>query len=108
MNTGLKVTLWVAGGLAVGTVAFFGIRALMKPQEDDNLTLDIGTVDWTQRLVPYTLKQGKQTVTSGNALWQMPGTSTFGNKVKVEVTKLTNGLVIQASHNGEVKSGKTI
>jgi len=36
MNQGLKITLWVVGGLALGTGAYFAISALMKPKPDPN------------------------------------------------------------------------
>lgn len=107
MHIGLKITLGVLGAGALFGIGYAIHRSIRSKKEDD-LTLDIGTVDWANKIVPYTLKQGKQTISTSKAGWLLPGTTDFGKNIIVQVTRLTNGLVIQASVNGDIKAGKTI
>lgn len=113
MGTGLKIALW-SGGILVAAGIGYGIYRSMRSKQEDDLTIDIGTVDWTNRKVPYSLKANGKNDGSGTASWRSDlvgkgETNKMANKRnEYGEVNLPNGLIIYAKSLGTDKAAKII
>ena len=113
MHIGFKITLGVLGAGTLFGIGYAIHRSIRSKKEDD-LTVDIGTVDWANRKVPYIIKANGKTEISGITPWRSDlvgkgevngggnQRNTFGE------IHLTNGLVIYAKSLGSDKDAKIV
>ncbi len=114
METKYKVLIGIGSALVVGTGAYFGYR-FWDSKHEDNLTLEIGTVNWDTKTVPFKILNNGKVFIDEKINWTKDNLGKeFGyikdKKGKNELygSNLQNGLVLVAKSLGKNKSGKII
>ena len=114
METKFKILIGIGSTLVVGTGAVLGYRFWKSKQEDD-LTLEIGTVDWERKIVPFKILNNGKVFIDEKINWTKDNLGKeFGyikesnGKNELWGSNLQNGLVLVAKSLGKNKSGKII
>lgn len=113
MKLGYKILIGVGSALAVAGISF-GIYRSVQSKKEDDLTIDIGTVDWAKRQVPYVYKNNGKPDGSGTEQWRADLVGK--GEVNVVANKrneygsihLPNGLIIFSKSLGTSKGAKII
>lgn len=113
MKKGLKIFLGISIPLVLATGGFLVYRNYRRKKEDD-LTIEIGTVDWNKRQVPYTIKSNGKFDSSSISNWRkdLVGKGeqdvVSSGKNKTYETNLPNGFIIRGTSLGKQKFVKII
>ncbi len=113
METKFKFLIGVGITLAFATGGFFVYRNYRRKKEDD-LTIDMGTVDWINRKVPYTVKLNGKFDSSSMSTWRkdLIGKGeqlvSSGLKNKIYETHLPNGFIVRGTSLDKPKFGKIV
>ncbi len=114
METKFKVLIGIGSTLTVGTGVVLGYR-FWKSKQEDNLSLEIGTVDWKNKIIPFKILNNGKVFIDEKINWTKDNLGKeFGyikdSKGKNELwgSNLQNGLVLVAKSLGKNKSGKII
>ncbi len=115
MKIGAIIGLSVLGVATLATVGYFGF---VRPKKNDEFTIEVNTVNWANKKVPYKIKRNSPfasyDVTSGTTSWR----SDLVGKGKVNGVKnkneefgevhLPGGLIIYANYKGKDMTAKII
>lgn len=114
METKTKILIVVGSLSVIGVSVFLGYR-FSKSRREDDLSLEIGSVDWTNRIVPFKVLKDGKVIMNEIINWKKDNFGKeFGyvnsNDKKNDVwgSNLPNGLVLVAKSLGKNKSGKII
>lgn len=113
MQKGLKIFLGISIPLVVLTGSFFIYKNYRSKKEDD-LTIDIGTVDWKNRIVPTTYSINGEIFSKGSDIWRkdLVGKGERDNmsdgKNAFYQTDLSNGMILRGTSMGKQKFAKII
>lgn len=114
METKYKILIGLGSALVLGTAAFAIYKKIDSKKEDD-LSLEIGTVDWTSKKVPFKVLRKGKVIINETVDWakdrlgkEFGYTKSLNDKNQVWGANLQNGMVLTATSLGTNKSGKTI
>jgi hypothetical protein len=114
METKFKVLIGIGSALVLGTTAY-AIYKFMDNKKEDDLSLEIGTVDWASKKVPFKVLKNGKVIISETIDWtkdrlgkEFGYTKSLKDKNQVWGANLQNGMVLTATSLGNNKSGKTI
>ncbi len=110
----IKILIGIGSALVVGTGAVLGYKFWKSKQEDD-LTLQIGDVDWANRIVPFKILNNGKVFIDEKINWTKDNLGKeFGyikdpkGKNELWGSNVQNGLILVAKSLGKNKSGKII
>ena len=114
METKTKVLIAIGSLSILGLSAFLGYK-FWKSKKEDDLYLEIGSVDWANRIVPFKVLKDGKVIINETINWKKDNLGKeFGyinssdKKNDVWGSNLPNGLVLVAKSLGKNKSGKII
>ena len=111
-----KTKIFIALGAVLAIGAGYGSYVFYRSKKEDDLKLEIGVVDWSNKMVPFSLyKNGKKMIDQTTVNWTKDNygkeygyMATNDDKNEVHGINLPNGFILTAKSLGKIKSGKII
>jgi hypothetical protein len=113
METYKKVLISIGAFVLLAGGSFLVYRNYRRKKEDD-LTINIGTIDWAKREIPFTINVNGELFSKGSTVWRKDlvakgeRESASTGKDTIYETNLPNGFIIRGESLGKQKFAKII